>query len=595
MEVKLRKIPLKREKDSYFPEKKLNLFIHEKQYWKHGKAKAGQEPPKEPVSNFIIEHKGFVESEFQESKRLIRLVSTRKTTPYMAIDTKCFTSVSSFTEFLESKGSFFFEGNKTDLLNVKKLAFESGKEYIEADVLGYHQRLDMFVFSNGVIKDDEFKEPDQYGLIDGIYIPTSIKENRYNPEYLTQRKFEYVVGSQYESFGDWFNAMAHVHGRNNMLVCTAFMLAALNFDEIALKRKFFPILCIAGQKGSGKGTLTRALLSLFSREPDQTMINNSTSTAFMRKLEQYANVPVWFDEFKNSLQEKKIETLKNIYDIIGRTTGIKSNDARTRQTRVMSPIILTGQEFPTNEALLSRCAILNLKVKENPTDQEKADFNALEEECAKGLGKVLLELMQYRNILLEDLTNDYYETRKMISKTVNKRQIKANSRLLDIYGLLGSVLLKAYKHGLKLDFLVKGFAKVDHEQILCDIFTDFIEEQSLMEEQADEVMVFWQIFESMSDRGIIKKGVDFKCNYTKHEFYIRNSVFDSYMKYYREVHAERSVDKKSLMKYLEQKNYYKARSIRVSFDSLTGEENQQRSRSWVFDLIKLEKEGVIFD
>ena len=593
MTVKLRKIPLKRELDEYFPEKKLNLFIHEKQYWKHGKSKAGEEPPKEPVSNFIIEHKGFVESEFHESKRLIRLVSTQKTTPYMAVDTKCFTSTSAFTEFLESKGSFFFEGNKIDLLNLKKLAFESGKEYIEAEVLGYHQRLNLYVFSNGVIKDGKFLEPDEFGLINGIYIPASIKENRYNPEYLTQRKFEYLEGSKYENFGSWFKDMSRVHGRNNMLVCTAFMLASLNFDEIALKRKFFPILCIAGQKGSGKGTLTRALLSLFSREPDQTMINNSTSTAFMRKLEQYANVPVWFDEFKNSLQERKIETLKNIYDIIGRTTGVKSNDARTRQTRVMSPIILTGQEFPTNEALLSRCAILNLKVKENPTDQEKADFNALEEECAKGLGKVLLELMQFRKVLLDDMTEDYYETRKMISQHVNKRQIKANSRLLDIYGLLGGVLIKAYKNGLHLDFL-EGFAKGDQETILCDIFTDFIAEQSQMEAQADEVMVFWQIFESMTDNGILKRGIDYKCDYENQEFYIRNSVFDSYMKYYREVNAERSVDKKSLMKYLEQKSYYKAHSVRKYFDSLIGEETQ-RSRAWVFDLVMLEQEGVIFD
>ena len=593
MSTNLKRIPLKREQESYFPDKKLNIFIHEKQYWKYGKSKAGEEPPKEPVSNFIIEHKGFVESEFHESKRLIRLISPQKSTPFMAVDTKCFTSVSAFTEFLESKGSFFFEGNKIDLINLKKLVFESGKEYIEADVLGYHQRLDMFVFSNGVVKQGKFQEPDEYGLIHGIYIPASIKENRYNPEYLTQRKFEFVLGSKYETFGNWFKAMSSVHGQNNMLICTAFMLASLNFDEIALKRKFFPILCIAGQKGSGKGTLTRALLSLFSREPDQTMINNSTSTAFMRKLEQYANVPVWFDEFKNSLQEKKIETLKNIYDIIGRTTGVKSNDARTRQTRVMSPIILTGQEFPTNEALLSRCAILNLKVKENPTEAEKESFNALEEECSKGLGSVLLELMKYRECILENLTDDYYETRKVISQVINMRKIKANSRLLDIYGLLGAVLLKANRNGLELEFLNQYKAE-GREQVVYDVLVDFIAEQSVMEAQADEVMVFWQMFESMADRGIIRKGADFKADYEKHEFFLRNSVFDSYMKYFREINAEKSVDKKSLMKYLEQKSYYKAHSVRKYFDGIEGKDTQ-RARAWVFDLLMLEKEGVIFD
>ena len=229
MNAKIKRIPLKREQDNYFPKKKLNLFIHEKQYWKYGKCKAGEEPPKELVSNFIIEHKGFVESEFHESKRLIRLVSTQKTTSYMAVDTKCFTSVSAFTEFLESKGSFFFEGTKTDLIKLKKLAFESGKEYVEAEMLGYHQRLDLYVFSNGVIKDGKFLEPDEFGLINGIYIPASIKENRYNPEYLTQRKFEYLEGSQYETFGSWFKAMAHVHGRNNMLVCTSFHACSPEF------------------------------------------------------------------------------------------------------------------------------------------------------------------------------------------------------------------------------------------------------------------------------------------------------------------------------------------------------------------------------
>ena len=470
------------------------------------------------------------------------------------------------------------------------MIFNDTFKYTQADSLGYNYREDCFIMSNGIISDNTFLKPNKYGLVNRLYIPSAAEENKWNPDFLTLKKYEYMEGSKYKKASHWFKDMSRIHGRDVSLVSLAFVVASLNFDIISRSLKFFPLLCIAGQKGSGKGTFIKCVLNLFASDPDQVMINNSTYKAFMRKLEQVANVPVWFDEFKNNLGIKEIEALKNIYDIRGRSTAVKSNDNKTSQGRVLSPVILSGQEIPMDEALLSRCLTFQLDVKSSSTTEEAIEVDKFTEECERGLGLVLTELIGHRNHIKNNYKDTYIRVRSLLHQKVTEKKGKVNGRLLNIYGCVLSALICAIDNGLKLHFL-SSYNEVDCNPILADIFADCVMRQSELESNRDEVMVFWNIFESMIDKNIIKEDIDYCIDREKGEFYFHSIIFDEYKKYYWDVHKEHSVDIDSLRNYLKQKKYYdqdsKKNNIRYYKVRKEGKK-ERRKRSLVFMIDKME-------
>ena len=165
------------------------------------------------------------------------------------------------------------------------------------------------------------------------------------------------------------------------------MFASLFFDHISRELNFFPLLNIWGKKGTGKSSYAMSLLAPFATDPETTSLQNASPVGFIRKLAQTANVPQWFDEYNNRLKDYKIEALKNIYDLVGKTIGAKTQDSKTRQSKILSPAILTGQEAPTiNEAFLSRLIIVSLS-KTKHSDHQKRQFNELQLEQKKRFGQ----------------------------------------------------------------------------------------------------------------------------------------------------------------------------------------------------------------
>ena len=130
--------------------------------------------------------------------------------------------------------------------------------------------------------------------------------------------------------------------------------------------------------------MANSLMALFGTPQDPLMLGGaSTVVGFMRKLGQFSNAITWLDEYKNDIGEKKIESLKNIWDRVGYERGTKDQTNKTQTTPVTSSAIISGQEMPNVEpALFSRTVLCEFRASQR-SQQEVNDFNTLRRMVAR--------------------------------------------------------------------------------------------------------------------------------------------------------------------------------------------------------------------
>ena len=154
----------------------------------------------------------------------------------------------------------------------------------------------------------------------------------------------------------------------------------------------------------------------------------STVVGFMRKLGQFTNAITWLDEYKNDIGEKKIESLKNIWDRVGYERGTKDQTNRTQVTPVTSSAIISGQEMPNVEpALFSRTILCEFKSMAR-TQAEVDKFDQLRRMEELGITNVSLEVLSFRHAIKEEFVKNYAEVaaayrKAMLEEDVIERQI----------------------------------------------------------------------------------------------------------------------------------------------------------------------------
>lgn len=124
--------------------------------------------------------------------------------------------------------------------------------------------------------------------------------------------------------------------------------------EIFAKYGSFPGLFIHGQKGSGKSKLTSWLVAFwgfFMHSGISLTERTSTAVGMLQELENYSNLPIWFDEYRDhQIDPGKVSVLRNCFD---RSTQAKwSQDGKQREIRT-APVV-SGESTPHDAATRSR-------------------------------------------------------------------------------------------------------------------------------------------------------------------------------------------------------------------------------------------------
>jgi hypothetical protein len=124
--------------------------------------------------------------------------------------------------------------------------------------------------------------------------------------------------------------------------------------EIFQRRKMFPGLWTSGQMGSGKTTFVSWLMSIpgFSVESGLGLISkNVTAVGIMCQLENYSNLPVWLDEFRQAVCTPDKEAI--LRDVYNRQLAAKwSPDGFQRTIRTAT--LVSGESTTSDAAMRSR-------------------------------------------------------------------------------------------------------------------------------------------------------------------------------------------------------------------------------------------------
>ena len=354
--------------------------------------------------------------------------------------------------------------------------------------------------------DDEgnFIEIDKYGVVkhgeQDYFIPAFSKIYLNDKSiFIDERKFQYRKSEV--DLKTWMDLYFKVHGENSM-IAFAWYLSCIFRDHILRLNDNFPILNLFGQKGSGKNTLAYSLLSLFGKKQTEFNIHNGTKPGLAKHLEMFQNSIAFVDEYKNSLDFDKIETLKSIYNAIGRSRLNMDKGGIKETTEVNQGTIVAGQEMPTIDiALSSRMILLIFLTKEGLTEQQKKDFEKLQDMERDGLPHISVMFMKYRSYFIENYKVNYDQVMRDLLEKITDNDM--NDRLLRN---ACSVIASFKTLSTKFDF------SFSYNQLLASGVKMTVNHNKQLK-QSDEIGVFWNLLEAMFDDDVLKDKWHFKVSF----------------------------------------------------------------------------------
>ena len=254
--------------------------------------------------------------------------------------------------------------------------------------------------------------------------------------------------------------------------------------------RFFPFLFLFGDFGTGKTSFVERLLSLFGRDIIGTPLNNATSVALSRLASTRINGLFYFKEYTSETDEKAQDFILTAYDGAGRTTGVKSNDNRTKSFPVKSGLIFDGNHLPTQKtAILSRMILLNFE-ESTFRDEQKHAYNQLKSAASKGLGKVLVEILEHREL---------FENRFKEEFTINAKELKESCKNSFPERTLNHIALLMTPAKILWNQLSFPFKFVD---VLHSIIEN-AENQNNLLKQSGALSIFWESFSNSVKKGLV--------------------------------------------------------------------------------------------
>lgn len=463
----------------------------------------------EKLSNFTMTPLFHINS-INESKRIFELENRFGFKVVVDLDMQEMTSVQAFQRNIEGRGNFLFLGQMNHLARVKLMLYEQTKTCTEIRVLGW-QKEGFWAWSNGIVSDGSFIEVDEYGIVDHnsetYFIPAFSKIYINDKSiYIDERRFKFIQSNV--SLSDWGNMFMRVFG-NNAKIGMAFWVATLFRDLILRYFQNFPILNLFGPKGTGKSQMAVSLCYLFGEKQAPYNIHNGTKPGLAEHLQQFANAFAWVDEYKNNIEYDKIETLKSIYDAIGRSRLNLDKGRKKETTNVNSGVILSGQEMPTADvALFSRVIFLMFNQTEF-SDTEKAQYDLLKKTEAKGLSHITSGIIKHRKYFEENFYDTYQETLTDFNEyfahnPVEDRIMRSMVSIVAAWRTINQVVSFPFTY---IELLEVGCKSVEY--------------QNAQISKSNEIGMFWNLLESLFDENLIQDKFHFRVDYvdsikTKH-------------------------------------------------------------------------------
>ena len=412
------------------------------------------------------------------------------------------TVLQKFRNRIEREVNFMWYGTSAKFNKLRGILYSSMEVITKISTLGW-QKIGFFAFGNGIILNGEWHPVNEEGIVrlgsplGSFYLPAFSKMNEENSEkFLFEQKFIHLPESKVRFF-QFATQMRLVYG-DNAIIGICFIVVCLFRDIIIRHRREFPTLFLFGPKGTGKTAFGELLQSVFVYNGDHPNLRTSTMPSLATVLSQAEDAIMHLDEYKNDIDVEKIELLKGLWDCQGRSK-LDIETRKREQSKVLSGVIVSGQEKPTVDiALYSRQCVLPFH-KDTHTTEEKENFRVLKDWEYEGTSYIVLELLQVRTQFEQFYKDSYEQTVKNICTSLT---FCIDERILHNW----SVVLASYmavQHHIQFPFTYDEVFKT----VLNDV--EYQNEECL---HSNELSIFWKTVDYLKHDNQIYSLCDYRIN-----------------------------------------------------------------------------------
>jgi len=338
------------------------------------------------------------------------------------------TTITKFSSFLVSKGFVKFIGNSkhfdkfhTFLINEQDYPtirnLSSWGEYLPGK----------FLFKNGL-----------YSVNKGELFPADDKlviqvQNRFlvcpsGSEQVMPPVLSTVKEDTRQLLTEKFLLWEQFNGSLNVRTSLGYAVGCVFSREIIQKIGGFPILFKFGERGTGKSTSMDWFMSLFGYQNGnrQSVSKQNTAKSVIRRMTLPRSFPFFLDDYRNhetnTQAPEMTSNILNWYHRIGTGMAKKSADHQIIETPMKASVVMTGNDKPTDPAVLSRLVILNFnKFLKKGELQRVSDVSDSTDRFSEFLALILENYQDVRRTFFSslELNQKYLSDQDFEGRTVN--------------------------------------------------------------------------------------------------------------------------------------------------------------------------------
>ena len=393
------------------------------------------------VSNFSIEIIQHMQDE-QFPMKLIRICNVHGVEKIFDVLSEKINTLNSFKNVVTSYGNFSFSGSAAQHERLLRYLFDRMGTGRKIDVLGW-QAEGFWVWNNKIVIPGLREEAiNSEGLFkyqnDSYYIPSANKNFEKNMyKYGAQKKFRSIPTEV--SLPQYLKQLYKVH-RGHAITGILFGIGSLFQDIVVSCTGFFPILFYFGPASTGKDNICEAIQSFVGQPQTAIQLEGSASTikAQIREFAQFSNGISQLSEYKRGNPQVD-GIIKGLWDRRGYKRGSIESKVAVDEVPIISSTLLTGNDSPDAEALITRLIWEEMKVQEF-SDEAKAAYNKLKDMCRRGVSGISDWLLHKRAVFQEHFLEVYREKKRLLSereaiKGVPVRMIDNLAVLYAVYGI----------------------------------------------------------------------------------------------------------------------------------------------------------------
>lgn len=385
----------------------------------------------EAISNFEIQILQHIQDE-KHPMKLLKVKNVFGLERIFDIASDLFNTLGSFDNSMARQGNFLFTGSVNDFKLLKAFLFDKMGSGEKIESLGYQIGYNFWIWNNKVnLLNGESIEIDENGIFvhneKSFYVPSANKIYINNMSAFQPQKKMRLIDSDIP-MSIYFQKMMEVH-KDYAISGILFTISSIFQDIIVNEIGNFPILFLYGAGSTGKDQLADCCQSFFGIP--QTAINleggASTLKGQIRKFAQFTNIICHLSEYKRG--ESKLDgTIKGFWDRRGYEFGTIESKVSTDTVPILSSTLLTGNEYPESEALISRLIWLEFQAKTFSLE-ETINYDILKDLTKKGISHFTDELLNHRTLFVDNFKSKYRKCKENFTPVIEVQHTRVIGNL----------------------------------------------------------------------------------------------------------------------------------------------------------------------